>query len=278
MWFKIRCRLQHWSLVLIVAAIPFVISTDSLPLRSPSSSLAIAQDKVTPKAEQRGKIDFRTPARVYEVRKIGRWTFQVEKQLLKEAPELAKKTLERLEKKLNEALAALPKTTHPTFLKLKFFLLYGPNAKGGGRNNGLEYLRKNAPDFHEEYDLRWRSAVVIYCAENYGKQISDFWALKAVVHEFAHAHHLEHWDENQPPEIRAAWENAEKSELYRNVKDESGKTIEKAYATANHLEYFAELSCMYFVGCNYPPLNRQDLEKYDPQGAAMVRQVWGLKK
>ncbi len=197
---------------------------------------------------------------------------------MKEDPDLAKTTLERLEKKLNEALAVLPKAAHPTLLKLKLFLLYGPKAKGGGRNNGLEYLRKNAPDFHEEYDPRWRSAVVIYCAENYGKQINDFWALKALVHEFAHAHHLEHWDENQPPEIRAAWEHADQLKLYRDVKDDEGKTHEKAYAIVNHLEYFAELSCIYFVGCNYRPATRQDLERYDPQGHAMIQKVWGLKK
>lgn len=231
-----------------------------------------AQETQKPKDQ----FDYRNPPREYEVRKLGRWSIQVEKQLVTDDPALAKKALERLEKKLNQALTALPKATHPTLLKLDYFLMYGPKAKGGGRTNGLEYFRKGQPERHPNLDPRWESCVVVHSAENY-VQISDFWALKAVVHELAHAQHLENGPENQP-DIRAAWDNAEKLQLYRNVKDEKGKLHEKAYAATNHLEYFAELSCMYFVGCNYPPLNRQEFKKYDPEGYDMIQKMWGLKK
>lgn len=44
------------------------------------------------------------------------------------------------------------------------------------------------------------------------------------------------------------------------------------------LEYFAELSCMYFVGCNYQPFNRKQLKDYDPVGYAMIQQMWKKKK
>ena len=37
--------------------------------------------------------------------------------------------------------------------------------------------------------------------------------------------------------------------------------MRKAYAATNHLEYFAELSCMYFVGCNYEPFDREAWER-----------------
>ena len=96
------------------------------------------------------------------------------------------------------------------------------------------------------------------------------------MHEFAHAHQLEHGPEDIPI-IRQAWENATRVGLYRKVKDTDGKETEAAYASVNHLEYFAELSCMYFIGCNYQPFDRKQLKEYDPTGYAMIQKMWGVK-
>ena len=65
-----------------------------------------------------------------------------------------------------------------------------------------------------------------------------------------------------------------KRRLYHQVKDVDGKTLDAAYATTNQLEYFAELTCMYFTGCNYKPFNRSELKQYDPPGYAMVERFW----
>ena len=54
-----------------------------------------------------------------------------------EAPELAKKTLARVEEKLGEVAALLPPASLPDLKKLKVFILFGPKAKAGGRTNGL---------------------------------------------------------------------------------------------------------------------------------------------
>jgi hypothetical protein len=83
---------------------------------------------------------------------------------------------------------------------------------------------------------------------------------------------LEHGPEDIPI-IRQAWENATRVGLYRKVKDNDGKEIEMAYASVNHLEYFAELSCMYFIGCNYQPFDRKELKEYDPTGYAMIQEM-----
>jgi hypothetical protein len=205
---------------------------------------------------------------------VGKWTVMVEKQLKADAPAIAEQALARLTKKLGEALKALPKPCHAKLQGLPIFLMYGPKAKGGGRDNGLEYFQKNGPEHDNQLDPRWQSGVVIYCAENY-VQISEFWALKALVHEFAHVQQLEQWPEEQP-DILGAWENAMKHGLYHGVKDDRGKTVDKAYAATNQLEYFAELSCMYFVGCNYQPFNRKELKAYDPVGYAMIEKMWGV--
>ena len=116
--------------------------------------------------------------------------------------------------------------------------------------------------------------MVIYSAENY-VWIPDLWALKVLVHEFAHARQLEQWPEEQPDILRA-YEKAMAHGKYRQARDLDSRLIEKTYAAVNQLEYFAELSCMYFCGCNYPPLNREQLRAYDPDGEAMIRKMWGL--
>lgn len=217
-------------------------------------------------------VNYRLPAREYKALKVGKWSFSVEKQLTVDDPESAKKVLERLEEKLNLALEALPKPTHPTFKKLKVFVMHGPRAKNGGRDNGLEFFRLDSPKWNRNMDPRWAGGVVIYDAGNY-QQCTEFVALKLLVHEFAHAHHFANWPEDQP-DIRAAYENATKKGLYLNVQDRDGKTLEKAYASVNALEYFAELSCKYFVGDGTAPFDRQQLKEYDPDGFAMIQKMW----
>lgn len=151
--------------------------------------------------------------------------------------------------------------------------MYGPKAHGGGKSNGLEYFQKTAPQYHPELDSRWGDAIVVYSAPNYTR-ISDLWAQKALMHELAHAYQLEQWPEHQP-DIQQAWENARDSGLYHNVKDvETGKSIPNAYALVNQLEYFAEVTCMYFARCNYQPSDREQLKAYDPVGYAMIRKLW----
>lgn len=208
--------------------------------------------------------------------RLNKWTVFVEEQLLSESPAVARLAQTRMKKMLAKALAALPEPCRADLQKLPIYLLYGPKARGGGRPNGLEYFQKDAPKHHKHLDPRWSNCVVIYCADNYVR-LSDFWALKALVHELAHAYHLEQWPEKQPDILRA-WDHAVEQGLYRNVKDGAGKHIAKAYALVNQLEYFAELSCMYFVGCNYEPSTRKMLRAYDPLGYAMIQKMWRVKK
>lgn len=239
------------------------------------SQRAFAQAKKTPLPPARELIDYSTPPREYVTAQAGTRSVLVEKQLMTEAPVIARQALARLGKKLREASAALPEHARGNLKELPIYLMYGPKAKGGGHDSGLVYFQKNAPKNRKNLDPRWGSSVVIYSAENYAK-ITEFWALKSLVHEFAHAHQLEQWPEDQL-DILQAWENATQRGLYRGVKDDKGKAVDKAYASVNQLEYFAELSCMYFVGCNYQPFNRKELETYDPVGYAMIQKTWGLK-
>ncbi|HTU93597.1 MAG TPA: hypothetical protein VMF69_26185 [Gemmataceae bacterium] len=237
--------------------------------------LTLAEDRKTPQPPPQKQVDFRNPPREYKTVRLDKWTVFVEKQLVSESPAVARLAQARIKVMLAKALAALPEPSRANIKQLPIYLMYGPKARGGGRDNGLEYFQKDAPKHHKHLDLQWKSCMVIYCADNY-VHISDFWALKALVHEFAHAYHLEQWPEKQPDILRA-WDHAVEQGLYRNVMDDSGKRIDKAYALVNQLEYFAELSCMYFVGCQYQPFTRKELKAYDPVGYAMMQKMWHVK-
>jgi hypothetical protein len=218
--------------------------------------------------------DFNHPPREYAVRKLRGWDVLVEKQLLDDAPELAKKALGKLDEKLGKAVEVLPEAVLPDLRRLKIFLMYGPKAKGGGRGNGLEYFRPDAAKHQSWLDPRMARSVVIYDASNY-ISIGDFWELKALVHEFGHAHHLEHWPEDRE-DIYDTWDHAMKAGLYKTVRDEDKSTHLPNYAAQNHLEYFAELSAAYFVGINYFPKDRAGLKEYDPDGYALIEKLWGI--
>ncbi|HEY9793599.1 MAG TPA: hypothetical protein V6D22_24585 [Candidatus Obscuribacterales bacterium] len=217
-------------------------------------------------------IDFRFPQRGYTVTHPGVITAYVENQLLRDNPAIAEKAVSRLNENARAALSLLPEQYRAELRQIPFYVLYGPKSRGGGHANGLEYFGFGAPHYSAGVDERWSNCIVVYCAENYAN-LSDLWALKAVMHEYGHAHQLLHWKERQP-DIYQAWQNAVKSGLYCNVKGSDGSTIPRAYALKNQLEYFAELTCMYEGTCDYFPFNRNELKAYDPQGYRMIQLMW----
>lgn len=235
---------------------------------------AAGEKRVTAKAHQQAPVDFNHPPRDYVTYTQQGWEVLVERQLADEDPVTAKATLVRVEKKLGEIAALLPPATLPDLRKLKVFILYGTKAKAGGRDSGLEYFRTDAPTHHHWLDARMGRSIVIFNAANYLK-LTEQWALKSLVHEFGHAQHLEHWPEDHP-NIYDAWKAAVKAGRYQTVCEEDKDTHFPNYAAQNHLEYFAELTAMYFVGANYFPRDRAGLKAYDPAGYALIEKLWGV--
>lgn len=235
----------------------------------PAASTVFAQTK-----QIKNRPNYRLPKRDYADVTVGGRTFVVEKELLDQEPEIARKAVERLNQNIELALNILPPHAHQQIAKQQFWVMYGPKATGGGETSGLSYFRPGAPKHNEKRDERWNSAVVIYCARNY-VNLTDLWALKAVLHELAHAYQLEQWPEKEP-RILAAYDNAMAETLYLNVENNKGGVFERAYATQNQLEYFAEISCMFFARCNYRPYDRSELRAYDPVGYRTVRELWKI--
>jgi hypothetical protein len=234
----------------------------------------IPRERITPQPPYQPPINFRTPPREYETVSVRAWTVLVEKQLIRQDNELAQKALGRLQQQLDELMQVFPKPAQARFSKLTLFLMFGERADGGGRDNGLEYFQKDAPQHYANLDPRMASSILIYSADNY-VWLPPRRALMALAHEFSHAYQLEQWPENEP-RIYDTWAHAMQQKLYRNVRDEDGTVLEQGYAAMNQLEYFAELSMVYFVGGYYTPFNRDELKSYDAQGYELVRKMWNI--
>jgi hypothetical protein len=218
--------------------------------------------------------NYQNPPRDYVSQRVGDLVISLEKQLIDENPGLAQRALARLAASREEALQRLPPASRAELRAIPFYLMYGSQAHGGGRDNGIFYAPSEAPLKRPLFDARWGNVIVVRSANNYAS-ISEFWSVKSLIHEFSHAHHLLHRAKDDP-DLVDAWQSAVRHGLYRHVVDERGRDLDTAYAAVNALEYFAELSAMYFFGCNYPPKNRSELLKYDPRGAALIAKWWGV--
>jgi len=215
--------------------------------------------------------DFRNPIRNYN-HVSGSWNIYYETSMKKGNPKLAKESLNKLKNIFIKIESRLPKHAIQKLKTLNIFLLWGEDSPYGGKKSGMRFVRRGETKNRLHYDNKWEHSIVIYSADNL-MYLSDMWSKKAIVHELAHAWHIMHWPDSYS-EIRTTWKKAKENGLYTNVEDYKGRTIPNAYARKNNLEYFAELSAMYFVGGNYYPYNRKLLNAYDPNGVNMVEKLW----
>ncbi|MBX7105246.1 MAG: hypothetical protein K1X57_14280 [Gemmataceae bacterium] len=94
-----------------------------------------------------------------------------------------------------------------------------------------------------------------------------------LLHELIHAVHDKVLGRDHP-EIVAAFKQAQERKLYESVEHRNGPKRE-AYANTNHVEYFAEISCMFLDKIDYHPYDRDGLKGYDPEGYKLAEKVWG---
>jgi hypothetical protein len=197
----------------------------------PENSVKPDSKRSTAPAVTQTAVDFNHPPRDYVSHRSHGWEVLVEKELAEESPERAKAVLARLDSKLGEIAKVLPTKTLPDLQKVKIFLMHGPHAKSGGRSSGLEYFRSDAPKHYEWLDPRMASSIVIFNAENY-QELTDLWALKSLMHEMGHAHHLEHWPEDHA-EIFETWKTALAAGRYKSVRPEDKDAHYPNYAAQN---------------------------------------------
>ena len=220
------------------------------------------------------EVNFNFPTRVY-INENADWNIFYEAEMKRANPKLAQDALVKLSNTLKHIESQLPASSISKLKTVKIFLLWGEKSSFGGLSSGMRYVRKGETKFRQHYDKRWENGIVIYSAENL-MYLDALWSRKAITHEFAHAWHILHWSENHH-DIVTPWQQAKTKNLYRKVKDYKGRVKQEAYALQNNLEYFAELSAIYFVGGDYFPYTKEGLTKYDPSGVKMVKKLWGVK-
>ena len=216
--------------------------------------------------------DFAHPLRDYSCRRLAGWSVLMEEEMTLQDPVLAAKAQAKIEAKLKEIRQILPSHTLARLQKVPIFFLYGEKSTHGGRPDGAEFFAQNAPDHNKSLDPRMGGAIVVYSAKHFC-EMTEFGATKVLIHEMAHAWHLTQWVENKS-DIVFAYQTAMDKTLYRNVRTAKGSTLPEAYAAVNHLEYFAELSCVWFCGSDHFPFDGGDLKLYDPSGYQLMKRLW----
>jgi len=220
------------------------------------------------------EVNYRVPSREY-INIKGSWNIFYEASMERSNPQLAKTSLLKLNNILKTIEQKLPYNSLLKLKALKIFLMWGENSPHGGKKSGMRFVRRGETNNRLHYDSQWEYSVVIYSAENL-MYLTDMWAKKALTHEFSHAWHIMHWPDKYA-QILKPWKNAKSNNLYTNVKDYKNRIKPEAYAIKNNLEYFAELSAMYFVGGDYFPYEKVKLASYDPEGVAMVKKLWSVR-
>lgn len=76
-----------------------------------------------PERKKKPIINFRDPRREYKTIKLGRWSIDVEQQLLDEAPEIAAFAAKRFRENVDQVFRLIPKDSQPKLKQLKFFIL-----------------------------------------------------------------------------------------------------------------------------------------------------------
>jgi hypothetical protein len=179
---------------------------------------------------------------------------------LNDTPSLKEAAQAHLNDDLVYIIQIMPETVVPTLQSFRIWMedastewpgaVYHPSAQWLG-NHG--------------YPSYWARGVQIGNASNYLT-----WTIiqpAMILHEMAHAWHHQVIGYNESS-IISAYESAMSSGMYEHVAY-AGGGLQRAYATSNVQEYFAELTEAYFWINDFYPFNRDELLEFDPSGAGI---------
>lgn len=165
-------------------------------------------------------------------------------------------------------------------------LSYGPKSNPISGRNLCFHVSKDWL-LHHGMNPEKQGCIEIYNVIDYLRDRLLWGAGGLLLHEFSHAwhfHHLPHGYDCR--NIILAYRQAMQNKLYDDVefKTFSGFSNGKAYASSNHVEYFAEISVAFL--CVNPdlklnkwfPYNRSQLELHDPFGFSACLETWGSEQ
>jgi hypothetical protein len=244
----------------------FAFASRPLAGRQPNQGQG-AEKATRPGAKNGGAKKTYEPSNRYEVQQIEGWTVLVNKTFLGKQAKLAQETLALLRAQLRQIVRSVPPAA---VKKLRTIHIWVEEKEQNPLcmtyHPGADWLRDHGKNPDKA------RCVELANARNFLKWTHEQpWM---VLHELAHGYHhqfLKGGFEN--PKIKNAFDNAIKSKRYESVLRSNGKK-EKAYATTNPMEYFAEASEAYFGKNDFYPFDRAELEQHDPKMFALVDKVW----
>jgi len=193
------------------------------------------------------------------------WTVIVNRDLLAAQPELTRRALGLLDTKLSEIERNVYRLPLRRLQKVPIWVEGGVQGLRGVMYHwSADWLRERG--YNPE---KARSVEIVDLRDFIAWSQTQPWL---VMHELAHAYHDRALGEHNEA-ILAAFENAKRTGLYTQVKYIDGST-RPAYAMTNRMEYFAELTEAYFGVNDFFPFRRDELARHDPQGFALMEQVW----
>jgi len=131
-----------------------------------------------------------------------------------------------------------------------------------------DWLKENG------YDTALAKCVHIPDAAYFSSAEIQFQQPWAVLHELAHAYHDQVLSFDNP-EIRAAWEKFKEGGKYKSVLHMNGR-MRPHYGLTNQMEFFAEMTETYFGMNDFFPFNRVELQREEPELAALIGRMWGV--
>lgn len=181
-------------------------------------------------------------------------------------PDTTNPALELLEAELAEVIKLTPEHTHGMLRTVVFWIEHNaPEHPCACYHPGRQWLIDNGFNPDKE------KGIEIANPKNFVEWTNRDQPLM-VLHELAHAYHdLVLGYDNAL--VASCFQNATASGKYNEVMHVSGKP-RKHYALNNDREYFAELTESYFGKNDFEPFTRDELKAFDPDGYAMIEQLW----
>lgn len=207
------------------------------------------------------------PTANYETMDVEGWTVRVHRDLPRDAPDLADRTLSLLADQLRGIVRMVPPRAVEKLRRIVIWVeREEPNHPCMAYHPDAGWLR--------DHDMNPDKArcVEIANAANFLSWCRDQpWM---VLHELAHGYHHQFVaDGFENAEIAAALERASKAKIYENVLHINGRE-QRHYALTNPMEYFAEASEAFFGTNDFHPFVRAELRRHDPEAYALLRRLW----
>ncbi|WP_337175008.1 hypothetical protein [Paludisphaera sp.] len=207
------------------------------------------------------------PTANYETMDVEGWTVRVHRDLPRDAPELADRTLSLLGDQLRGIIRMVPPKAVEKLREIVIWvereephhpcMAYHPDA-GWLRDHDMN------PDKARCVEIANAANFLSWCRD-------QPWM---VLHELAHGYHHQFVaDGFQNAEIAAALERATEAKTYENVLHINGRE-QRHYALTNPMEYFAEASEALFGTNDFHPFVRAELRRHDPEAYALLRRLW----